>query len=74
MRRAARRRKLLDRVVEHSPGALPDRRLKDADLEKKFLDNAGTRIPATQARALADMIWKLDEIADTRQLTVLLEA
>jgi len=55
-------------------GALPDRRISDADLEKKFLDNAGTHIPAAQARALADMIWKLDEVADTRQLTALLEA
>lgn len=55
-------------------GALPDRRINDADLERKFLANAGTRLPATQARKLADLIWKLETVASTRQLTALLEA
>jgi 2-methylcitrate dehydratase PrpD len=54
--------------------ALPDRRINDADLERKFLANAGTRLPATQARKLADMIWQLEKVASTRQLTALLEA
>ena len=54
-------------------GAVPELRLGDDALQRKFLDCASTRLPADQAARLAQAIWSLDEARSIGPLMALLE-
>jgi hypothetical protein len=42
--------------------------MSDAALERKFLGNAGGALGEARARAIADRVWSLDQVADVREL------
>lgn len=57
-----------DSLYASGTGAIQGSRLADEALEKKFLQNAASRLPAAQAQRAMDMIWTLDRVPDVTQL------
>lgn len=56
--------------VAHATGTA-DNPMSDAALERKFLGNAAGAVGEGRARAIAERVWKLDGIADVRDLLAL---
>jgi 2-methylcitrate dehydratase PrpD len=57
------------RLVEESlhargTGAISDSRLTDDELNRKFMDNATTRLSSAAASAAAGLLWKLESASD----------
>lgn len=59
----------LEKFVEHAIGSIA-RPMTDENLNAKFLDLCDGVLPATQARELLDLAWKLDRLADPRPIAV----
>ena len=57
----------LEKFVEHVVGS-SERPMTDADLEAKFLGLADGVLPATQARKLMSLCWKIDTLSNAAQL------
>ena len=53
--------------IEHATGTVANP-MSDKDLEKKFLGNAEAALGTTQAAAVAQRIWALDQVTDIGEL------
>lgn len=56
--------------VAHASGTV-DNPMSDAALERKFLGNAAEAFPPDRCRAIAEQVWRLDAVADVRDLLAL---
>ena len=61
-------------LVPLGAGAVPDRRLGDDTLQRKFLGNARVRLSEAAAARLADQLWHVDAVTDVASLTALMAA
>jgi len=57
--------------VDHAAGS-PERPLTRAEIAEKFLRLTGTVIGESRARELVALVWRLETVADVRDLTVYL--
>ena len=57
-------------VVEHATGTIGNP-MSDSAIEAKFLANAEPAIGKERAGALRDLVWRLDEVSDLREITAL---
>ncbi len=54
--------------IPHASGTV-DNPMSDAAIEAKFLGNATPAIGADRARRVIDLAWRLDTLADVREIT-----
>lgn len=57
----------LETFVEHAVGSL-ERPMSDTDLEAKFMGQADGVLPASQARRLMDLCWRIDTLPRAAEL------
>ncbi|MDH5535868.1 MAG: MmgE/PrpD family protein, partial [Betaproteobacteria bacterium] len=61
----------LEASVQHASGTI-DNPMTDAAIENKFIANAEPTIGTDAARRVRDMVWKLEAVADVRELVAAL--
>lgn len=63
--------RILEADIQHASGTIANP-LTDQAIEGKFLENAEAAIGTDNARRACDMVWKLEAVADMRDLVALL--
>jgi 2-methylcitrate dehydratase PrpD len=63
----------IEKFIEHVVGSL-ERPMSDADLEAKFNALADGVLPASQARRLMDLCWKVDTLPEAAALATAAQA
>jgi 2-methylcitrate dehydratase PrpD len=53
--------------VAHATGS-PDNPVTDAQLERKFLELAGSVLPKARVRRLLAALWQLEQMADVGEI------